>query len=86
MQCIKTQAIVSPLGLLIHHSHCVPGAQHDMNLFRDSGLMDLIIRENHEYQRTLHVNCTILGDSGYQVMTHEVLGGITPHKKHVMGN
>ena len=81
MHCIKTQAIVSPSGLLMHHSHCVPGAQHDMSLFRDSGLKDLIAKENQECQRTLHVNCTILGDSGYQGMAHEVLGGVTPHKK-----
>ena len=81
MHCIKTQAIVSPSGLLMHHSHSVPGAQHDMSLFRDSGLKDLIDKENQECQRTLHVNCTVLGDLGYQGLAHEVVGGVTPHKK-----
>ena len=81
MHCIKTQAFVSPSGLLMHHSHCIPGAQHDMSLFRDSGLKDLIAKENAECQRTLNVNCTVLGDSGYQGLAHEIVGGITPHKK-----
>ena len=81
MHCMKTQAIVSPVGLLMHHSHCVPGTQHDMSLFRESGLKDLLIKENQECQNVFHQNCTVLGDSGYQGLATEIQGGVTPYKK-----
>lgn len=81
MHCIKTQALVNPGGLLIHHSHCVPGAQHDFNLFKNSGIKELISKENETCQRVLNSNCTVLGDSGYQGLTNEIVGGVTPHKK-----
>lgn len=81
MHCIKTQALVHPGGLLIHHSHCVPGAQHDFNLFKNSGLKELIAKENETCQRVLHSKCTVLGDSGYQGLANEIEGGVTPHKK-----
>ena len=81
MHCMKTQAIVSPTGLLMHHSHCVPGAQHDMSLFKESGLKDLIEKENQECQAVIHQHCTVLADSGYQGLSHEITGGVTPHKK-----
>ena len=81
MHCMKTQALVSPTGQLIHHSHCIPGAQHDMSLFRESGVKEMILRENEHCQATFHSNCTVLGDSGYQGLANEINGGITPHKK-----
>ena len=81
MHCMKTQALVSPTGQLMHHSHCIPGAQHDMSLFRDSGVIELIDKENQHCMNTLHAHCTVLGDSGYQGMSNEINGGVTPHKK-----
>ena len=80
---MKTQAIVSPTGLLMHHSHCVPGAQHDMSLFRESGLKDLLIKENQVCQNVFHQNCTVLGDSGYQGLATEIQGVLHHTKKHV---
>ena len=81
MHCMKTQALVNPAGQLIHHSHCVAGAQHDFSLFKNSGLKDLIEKENETCQRVIHSHCTVLGDSGYQGLANEIPGGVTPHKK-----
>ena len=54
---------------------------HNMNLFRNSGLIDVIKKENELCQNVIHQNCTVLGDSGYQGLANELQGGITPHKK-----
>ena len=78
---IKVQALVSPLGLLIHFSNSVPGAVHDFTLFKDSKLEDLIKKENERCNQLYGENCTILGDSGYQGLSKRVPGAITPAKK-----
>ena len=73
MNCIKTKALVNPGGLLIQYSHCVPAAQYDFNLFKNSGVIEFISKEND--------TCTILSDSGYHGLLNEIEGDITPHKK-----
>lgn len=44
--CVKTQAFVSPVGLLMHYSKTVDGKIHDFALFKNSKLIELIKNEN----------------------------------------
>ena len=84
--CMKTQALVSPTGLLIHFSESVPGSVHDFTLFKNSNLKLLIEQENAYYQGLFNSNCTTLADAGYQGLTNLVPGSIPPHKKPRNGN
>lgn len=79
--CEKVQAFVSPTGLLIHFSRSFPGRVHDFQVFKSSGLRDLILAENSNCQRIFHEDCTVLADSGYQGINKEVPGAVTPRKK-----
>lgn len=79
--CAKVQGFVSPTGLLIHFSRCFPGKIHDFQVFKDSGLKKLILEENNNCQRIFKENCTVLADSGYQGISKEVPGAVTPRKK-----
>ena len=77
---IKVQAFVSPVGLLIHHSKSVPGTVHDFNLLQQSGLIDLIKKENSKVQESLGCDATVLADAGYQGFTKLFDGAVTPKK------
>lgn len=69
------------LGLLIHFTKSVPGTIHDFKLFKDSGLIALINKENEKCNQIYEENCTTLGDAGYQGLSSVVPGGVTPIKK-----
>ena len=70
-----------PLGLLIHFTKSVPGTIHDFKLFKDSGLVALINKENEMCNQTYEENCTTLGDAGYQGLSSVIPGSVTPIKK-----
>lgn len=78
---VKIQALVSPLGLLMHHTGYVPGKIHDFALFKDSGLEKKLIEENDKCQKALGSNATLLADSGYQGIMKRIPGAVTPFKK-----
>lgn len=79
--CEKVQAFVSPTGLLIHFSKSFPGKVHDFKVFKNSGLLNLILAENANCQKIFNENCTVLADSGYQGISNDVPGAVTPRKK-----
>ena len=79
--CVKVQGFVSPTGLLIHYTNSVPGSVHDFNLFKTSGLKELIIDENQRCQQLFGSNATTLADAGYQGISKIVPVSVTPHKK-----
>lgn len=81
MSCDEGASIFFPLGLLIHFTKSVPGTIHDFKLFKDSGLVALINKENEMCNQTYEENCTTLGDAGYQGLSSVIPGGVTPIKK-----
>ena len=81
IHCVKTQALVSPTGLLIHASKPVERSIHDFQLFKISNLDELIAKENEKCELVLGFNATTLTDSGYQGIMKILPGSITPWKK-----
>lgn len=79
--CFKTQALVSPVGLLIHCSKLVEGSIQDFKLFSMSNLEELIFKENEKCQLLLSNNCITLADAGYQGLSKKIPGAVTPHKR-----
>lgn len=79
--CMKTQAFVSPTGLLIHCSKPVEGSIHDFKLFCMSNLDELIFKENEQCQLILSKDCITLADAGYQGLAKKIPGAVTPFKK-----
>lgn len=82
IHCIKTQAFVSPVGLLIHYTKCMEGAMHDFKLFNFSKLADMIIEESEKCQRLLGNPAITLADSGYQGIAKIIPGAVIPYKKN----
>lgn len=72
---------MSPVGLLIHYTNCVPGAVHDFRLYKVSGLEEMLLNENQRTQRLFGTDATVLGDSGYQRLSARVPGALTPYKR-----
>ena len=81
MHCVKTQALVSPTGLLIYTSRPVEGSIHDFRLYKESDLEDLIFKGNEKCQIILGNNAVTLADSRYQGLSVRIPGAITPYKR-----
>lgn len=52
---------MSPVGLLIHYTNCVPGAVHDFRIYKVSGLEEMLLNENQRTQRLFGTEATVLG-------------------------
>jgi hypothetical protein len=70
----KIQAAVAPNRICFHFTSIYPGSTHDLTLFRQSNLTELITRPDGS-----HFTC--LFDSGYQGIQHDVPEAIFPIRR-----